>query len=139
MNTEQNEKRSKIMNASLAMKSYQHVHAAGSVADADPHRLIQMLMQEILNCLKKAEGFMEHKNIPARTHNINRAVEMISYLRSCLNLKEGGEIAANLERLYVYMLRRLFEANSYQDLVALREVSSLMLTIKDGWDGIANA
>ncbi len=129
----------RTMNASLAMKSYHHVHAAGSVTDASPHRLIQMLMQETMNCLKKAEGFLEYGNIPGRTHNINRAVEMISYLRDCLNINEGGEIAANLDKLYGYMLRRLFEANSYQDKVALEEVSSLMATVKEGWDGISNA
>ncbi len=127
------------MNASLAMRSYFHVHAAGSVADATPQQLVQMLMQEILNCVKKAEGFLEHGNIPARTHNINRAVEMISYLRSCLNKSEGGELANNLEQLYTYMMRRLFEANRFQDKVALQEVYGLMATVKEGWDGILRA
>ncbi len=127
------------MNASLAMKSYHQVHATGMVTDANPHRLVQMLMQGVLDALNKARGCMEYDDVAGRTHQINRSVEMISYLRECLNLKDGGEVAANLNRLYAYMLRRLFDANSHRDKVALDEVESLMQTVKEGWDGIADA
>ncbi len=127
------------MNASLAMKSYHQVHATGMVTDANPHRLVQMLMQGVLDALSKARGAMEYDDVAGRTHQLNRSVEMISYLRECLNIKEGGDIAANLDRLYAYMLRRLYDANAHRDRVALEEVESLMLTVKEGWDGIVDA
>ena len=57
-------------------------------------------------------------------------------LRSCLNMEEGGEIAANLDRLYDYMLRRLLKAHVENDAAILDEVAALLREIKSGWDGI---
>lgn len=126
----------KGMNASLAMKSYRNVNASGMVMDASPHRLIQMLMQGALDRVRQASGCLERQDIEGRTHNINRAVEIIAYLQDCLNREQGGEVAENLHRLYGYMLRRLFDANMHRDRLALEEVSNLMMTVKEGWDAI---
>ena len=45
-------------------------------------------------------------------------------------------IAANLDRLYDYMVRRLLEATSHNDIGMIDEVMGLLLEIKSGWDGI---
>lgn len=125
------------MNASLALKSYRNVNANGLVADATPHRLVQMLMQGALDRIHAAESYLKQKNIPARGESIGKAIDIIGYLQGCLDLEHGGEVAANLDKLYEYMLRRLFHANVKADMAALEEVAGLMQTIKDGWDQIA--
>ena len=45
-------------------------------------------------------------------------------------------MAANLERLYDYMTRRLLEANAAKDADLLTEVMGLIKEIKLAWDEI---
>lgn len=125
------------MNASLALKSYRNVNATGLVVDANPHRLVQMLMQGALDRIHAAESALKQKNIAGRGEAIGKAIDIVGYLQGCLDMDQGGEIAANLDRLYEYMLRRLFHANLKADAEALEEVAGLMQTIKEGWDQIA--
>jgi flagellar protein FliS len=54
-----------------------------------------------------------------------------------LNLEQGGEIAANLDALYEYMVTRLLEANLKSDAALVDEVAGLLRNVKSGWDGIA--
>ena len=49
------------MYAMSAMKQYQQVGVQAQVNDADPHRLIQMLMQGGLDRIAQAKGAMERE------------------------------------------------------------------------------
>ncbi|MDV7398396.1 flagellar export chaperone FliS, partial [Arthrospira platensis SPKY1] len=51
----------------------------------------------------------------------------------------GGDIAANLDRLYDYMQRRLVEANLRSDIALLDEVAELLRPVKEAWDAIGGA
>ncbi|MNT55778.1 Flagellar protein FliS [compost metagenome] len=42
-----------------------------------------------------------------------------------------------LDSLYIYMMKRLAEANISSDPEILDEVAGLLRTVKEGWDGIA--
>ena len=42
-----------------------------------------------------------------------------------------------LDNLYVYMMKRLAEANIKTDPKILDEVAGLLRTVKEGWDAIA--
>jgi flagellar protein FliS len=53
-----------------------------------------------------------------------------------LDAEQGGEIAENLDRLYLYMTRRVFAAGVANDVDIIDEVIGLVKTIKEGWDGI---
>jgi len=57
-------------------------------------------------------------------------------LQESLDHEKGGEVSANLERLYDYISRRLFDANSLNDIDIVNEVMSLLLEVKSGWEGI---
>ena len=58
-------------------------------------------------------------------------------MKASLDKDKGGEIAQNLEDLYIYMERRLIEANRANDASLLDEVSDLLRQIKEAWDAIA--
>lgn len=120
-----------------ALAQYQQVNTNSGIEGASPHRLIQMLMEGVLQRLAEAKGAMQRKAIADKGTAIGKAITIVSGLRSSLNADVGGEIAMNLDELYGYMERRLLEANIADDIALIDEVTGLMRTIKSGWDGIA--
>lgn len=124
------------MNAMAAMRQYQQVGVKAQVTEADPHRLIQMLMQGGLDRIAQARGAMEREAYAEKGVLIGKAINIIGGLRDVLDKEAGGELAENLERLYEYMTMRLFEASRHNDVSKLDEVASLLSEIKSGWDAI---
>lgn len=124
------------MNAMAALKQYQTVNTHVQAVDASPHRLIQMLMEGGLTRIAQARGAMERQQTAMKGELIGKAIGIIGGLRDGLNLKQGGEVAANLDRLYEYMVNRLLEANVQNDMAPLDEVAGLLRNVKSGWDVI---
>ena len=125
------------MNAYAAMQQYQTVNTQAQAAAADPHRLIQMLMEGGLTRLAQARGAMERQQTALKGELIGKTIGIIGGLRQGLDLEKGGEIAGNLDSLYDYMTRRLMDANVKNDPAILEEVASLLREVKSGWDAIA--
>jgi len=119
-----------------AVSQYNKINVASSVETADPHRLIQMLMQGALEKIAIAKGYMERNDIANKGNNISWAISIIEGLRASLNKEAGGDIAENLDEMYEYMIGRLLQANLDNSLTILEEVSTLMRRIKTAWDEI---
>ncbi|PKF73085.1 flagellar protein FliS [Pseudomonas fluvialis] len=126
------------MNAMAALKQYQTVNTQAQVFDASPHRLIQMLMEGGLSRLAQAKGAMERDQVALKGELLGKAIAIIGGLREGLDLRQGGELAANLDSLYEYMSSRLLQANRSNDVAIIDEVAGLLREVKSGWDGIAN-
>jgi flagellar protein FliS len=118
-----------------SIKNYQSIGTQTSIVDADPHRLIQLLFEGASSRIAAAKGHIDRKEYDKKSKQINSAISIIGGLQDSLNL-EAGEIAQNLERLYNYMIRRLFEASVRNDIAMLDEVSKLLNQIKSAWDEI---
>lgn len=125
------------MNAMTAMRQYQSVNTQAQAIEANPHRLIQMLIEGGLTRLAQARGAMERNQTALKGELVGKAIAIIGGLRQGLNVDKGGELAVNLDRLYEYMTTRLMEANLKNDPVILEEVSELLREVKNGWDAIA--
>ncbi len=125
------------MNAMTAMRQYQSVNNQAQAISADPHRLIQMLMEGGLTRLAQARGAMERDQTALKGELLSKAIGIVGGLRQALDVQKGGEIAENLDRLYEYMTTRLMEANLKNDPAIVEEVADLLREIKSGWDAIA--
>jgi flagellar secretion chaperone FliS len=120
-----------------AVRSYQTVGAHAQVTAADPYKLVQLLLANVIDRLAAARGHMERREIARKGEQISKAIAVLTALDASLNMEQGGEIAANLRRLYEYMSLRLVKANLEDDAAGLDEVMGLVRNIKEGWDGIA--
>ena len=124
------------LNIQGALQNYSKVANESGVMNATPYRIIQMLMAGALDRISAAKGMIARGEIVGKGKQISDAISIINGLRRSLDHKIGGEIAANLDALYDYMVRRLMHASVHNDVDILDEVARLLNTIKNGWDSI---
>ncbi len=122
--------------AQRALSKYQDTGIEGSLIDASPHRIIQLMMQGALDRIDQASAALSRNDIPLKAQTITYALRIIEGLRASLDHEKGAEISHNFDTLYEYMTRRLAIANAYSDPAVLDEVSALLREIKQGWDAI---
>lgn len=116
-----------------ALASYGAVRTQGGVMDASPSELIAMLLDGCIERLKSAEFHIQNGNIQARNTAIQKASNIIIALRDSLDLKQGGELAENLDALYTYALQKLIEANTRNQAEAAAEVAGMLAEIRSAW------
>ena len=76
--------------------------------------------------------------IACKGEQISKAISIVQGLQSSLDFEVGGELAKNLDDLYEHMQGQLLAANVNNESEKLDEVSDLLATIKNGWDGISD-
>ena len=96
-----------------------------------------MLYDGAIKFMRLAIRELEAKDYEAKGRYIDRAQDIINELNAVLDMESGGEIAANLRKLYVFMSKRLSEANVQRDPQMIREVISLMEELNKGWRAIS--
>lgn len=124
------------MRANRAIQSYGDVKVTTGVATASNVQLIQMLFDGLLESMVTARGHIQHGNIQEKSKAIARASRIVIGLQGALDFEKGGDLANNLNELYGYVTRRLFQANAKNDVAALDEVYGLMKEIRDAWEGV---
>lgn len=117
-----------------AASAYKRVAVETSVQGADPHTLVGLLFDALLQSIAEARGAMVRGDTVTKGAALGKAVRILEEgLKAGLNLREGGEIATNLRDLYNYSTLRLTQANLRNDAKALEEVSKLIEPVAQSW------
>lgn len=119
-----------------ALESYSAGSAATQASVANRVELIQMLFDGLIDSMSAARGHIEHKALEEKSKALTRASRILVGLQSALDFEQGGDLAANLNELYAYGIRRLLHVNVHNDLDALREVHSLMTEVREAWRAV---
>ena len=113
--------------------SYRNV----AMQTAPKGQLVLMLFDGAIRFLEQARlGFQ--KDDPAEfnqtiSNNVLHAQEILHELNVSLNLELGGELAANLRRLYDYLDRRLMESNLKKDPAGITETLERLGVLREAW------
>ncbi len=78
-----------------------------------------------------------HCEYDAINNHIIKAQDIISELMISLDFEKGGDIARNLFDLYMYINRKLLEANMKKTTGPLEEVRDLLSQLRDAWSRIS--
>ena len=108
-----------------------------SVTTQSKGRLIVLLYDGAIKFMKLAIQELQEGNNQAKGHYIVKAQDIINELNAVLDMDAGGEIAENLRKLYVFMNKRLSEANIKRDPQMIREVIGLMEELNNSWKAIS--
>jgi flagellar protein FliS len=112
---------------------HNHEYVDNEVLNIQPLELVCLLYSKAIEKLNQARVHLAARRIHERSEAIGRAMEIIAELQGSLNAEAGGEIAGNLERLYVYVQEKLVEANTQQTQPPLTESIRLLTTLHEGW------
>ena len=121
------------MQTSAALNQYKKMGTNVAAETADPHQLIQMLLDGAVERINAAKYHLQNKDARQKGEQISKAISILDGLKVSLDMEKGGEIAANLEALYDYMQRQLLMANVENKTENLDEVLSLLNEIRNGW------
>ncbi len=111
-----------------------NTYKVNEISTVSQTRLIVMLYDGAIRFLKIASENMTPRKYDLVNANIIKAQDIITELMLSLNLEEGKEIANSLLSIYIYMKKRLLEANMKKDSSILKEVIDLLTQLKTAWD-----
>lgn len=109
------------------------------VLECDPIELVCLLYGKAIEKLSLARTLTEDDQISARNTAIARTSEILIELQSSLDADKGGEIAADLERLYEYIQQRLAAGLAERSDEPLAESLQLLDTLAGGWKEAAES
>lgn len=101
------------------------------VLTASPAELTLMLYEGMIKFCNRAIDAVENKDIQKAHTNIVKIEDIIEHLRITLDMKYP--VAQDFEIIYLYLDRRLVEANMKKDKEILVEISEHLHMLRDTW------
>lgn len=117
------------------MKAAYQKYKTTSVQSASREKLLLMLYEGAIRFIKQAILAVDKKDIAGRGMNIGRAYDIVVELSNTLNFEAGGDLAKNLEQLYMFITEQLTKANVKNDKKPLEDALKIMETLYSGWVG----
>ena len=106
------------------------------VTTASREKVLLMLYEGAIRFTKHAHGAMKQGKIAEKGKFISKATAILSELMATLDFKAGGQLAVDLENLYVFMIDKLIEGNINNDVEALENVERLLMTLYEAWKDV---
>jgi flagellar protein FliS len=103
------------------------------IATATPESLVGRLLAASLEQGRRARAELGAGVVAERCRALSRCVAIVAELRSSLDMERGGEIAANLHRLYDFAIERLLEANLRSSPGPLDEALRVLEILAEAW------
>jgi flagellar protein FliS len=115
-----------------------NAYRESAVLSAPPELLVVMLYDGARRFLFQAGVAMRDGQIELTNLKLRRAEDIIQHLRDALDM-EQGEIAQNLEGIYVFCLRQLRQARFEKNPPAIEHVSGLLGQLREAFAAISGA
>lgn len=110
-------------------KAYQQTQ----VITASKEKILLMLYEGAIKFTRIAASKMREKNVAEKGKYISKALGIISELMNTLDHNTGGQIAADLENLYMFMIDKLIDANIKNTPEDCDVVEKLLTTLYSAW------
>jgi flagellar protein FliS len=116
----------------MRSNAYQN-YLENEVLTAEPLKLVVLLYQGALDSIAAARLQSEAGNLLERRKLIGKAQAIVWELNRTLDMNRGGDLSAQLSRLYGYICGRLGEARLNLSDQPLAEAERLLSTLLEAW------
>lgn len=106
-----------------------------SILSASKEQILLMLYEAAIKFTKLAIIAIEEKRVADKGTNILRALDIVIELQATLDHKVGGELAKQLEQLYVFMIEQYTKANLKGEVEPLKANLKVLENLYEGWKG----
>lgn len=106
------------------------------VTTASREKVLLMLYEGAIRFTKLAHAALKQKKIAEKGKYISKATAILSELMATLDFKAGGQLAIDLENLYVFMIDKLIEGNIQNNPDCLAQVEQLLMTLYEAWKDV---
>lgn len=103
------------------------------VLTASPEKILIMLYDGAINFTRIAQERLLVKDVPGKGIYIGKALAIVTELMNTLNHEVGGEIAAHLEQLYLYLMEEYTKANASYEMAHLENAVKILTILRDTW------
>jgi flagellar secretion chaperone FliS len=114
---------------------YKHYQKT-QVTTASREKILLMLYEGAIRFTKQARQAMIEKKIADKGKYISKATAILSELMATLDFKIGGQLAHDLENLYIFMIDKLIEGNIQNKTEPLEHVERLLNTLYSAWKDV---
>lgn len=104
-----------------------------AVGTASKEKILLMLYEGCIRNLKKCKLAMENKQWAEKGMHLGKAQDIINELSNSLNFEVGGDIAKQLEALYIYLFDQTTKANIENDPAKIGHCIKILETLYEGW------
>lgn len=110
-----------------------NAYRTNAVETASPEQLTLMCYDGALRFMRRAATAIDEGDLAAASNATGRAQAIVNELNVTLDMEAGGEIAANLRSLYLFINRHLAEAIGAPSSQQVREAMDLVADLRGAW------
>lgn len=122
-----------MLNQHDPFSAYKQTTLDARAAAANPHEMVRMLLDGLLEEVERTRGFMQRKSFEDKGKSVNKCLNIVHGLDSMLDLENGGEVASSLNRLYEYCSRQLVTASVENSSEKLDPIIKVISNVREGW------
>jgi flagellar secretion chaperone FliS len=110
-----------------------NAYQVSAIETASPEQLTLMCYDGALRFMRKAQRACEEGDLARLNEWTGRAQAVLNELNVTLNMEAGGEIAANLRDIYLFVNRHMSQASIQRDTAAIGQCMELVAGLRDSW------
>jgi flagellar protein FliS len=109
-----------------------------AILTASPEQRVVLLYEQAIRSLKLAAVHIEQKNLEGKRRSLDNVLGILRHLQTSLDMRQGGEIAVELRRIYQYIGNKVLEASIQLKTDPLQEAAQLLSTLLESWREVAS-
>ena len=107
-----------------------------AVQNASPVGLVILLLDQLINDLKRAIAAMEGRDVEARSAELKHGFLVLAQLEGSLDMENGGQAAINFSRFYSSVRAAMMKAHIKIDPSILVCQIGLLLNVRQAWQQV---
>lgn len=115
------------------LQAYKKVNIDSNILASDPHKIIVMMFDGVLQSIAQAKGAIERKDLALKSTSMTKSINILNALRNSLDFTSEPTISQRFDDLYVYCIDQLNDISLNLNAEAIDEVSNLLKPLRDAW------